>query len=184
MVEEKLIMSEDRTSEYGTHLFNSRKKMERDGFHGFIAINELMRSNFRVPTKKGVYFVLNMKNDPPIFLEKNIGGHFKGKDPTVSRSTLNSKWVDNTTVIYIGQTGGGSSGATLIDRLQQLIQFGQGLPVGHWGGRYMWQLEDNRGHVVCWKILKDRDPQNIKKDLLKDFRNKYGKLPFANLRIR
>jgi len=29
------------------------------------------------------------------------------------------------------------------------MKFGQGSPTGHWGGRYIWQLEDYKKLIIC-----------------------------------
>lgn len=61
------------------------------------------------------------------------------------------------------------------------MKFGQHQNVGHWGGRYIWQLADANDLIVCWKVLNNVNPRNYEKDFLEKFYEIKGKLPFANL---
>ena len=163
-------------------LFNNISEMNSYGFLGFEEIQYLMNNNCEnVPERKGVYFVLKDSIHSE-FLDRSVGGHFKGKDPTVDLQKLKSKWVDDTLVVYIGQAGGGDSKETLFDRLKTYMSFGRGNPVAHWGGRYIWQLQNSRKLKVCWKTIPNFDPEVIEKNLIKEFENHYGKKPFANIR--
>ncbi|MCH8034838.1 MAG: hypothetical protein IH950_13915 [Bacteroidetes bacterium] len=132
-----------------------------------------------VPDKKGIYFVII--DEPVEFLQKSVGGRFKRKNPTVPLQKLKDRWVDNTLVVYIGQSGGGTSSATINKRMKQFMKFGQGQPVGHWGGRLIWQIKNNRKLKICWKTLTNNDPREIEKELIQQFENHYFKKPFANI---
>jgi hypothetical protein len=115
-------------------------------------------------------------------LSEGTGGHFKGQDPNVSLSELKDNWVEGTPVIYIGKAGGAGNTATLNKRLGQYLRFGQGANVGHWGGRYIWQLADSRDLIVCWKTLTDDDPREVEHQMIAEFKATHaGKRPFANL---
>lgn len=63
------------------------------------------------------------------------------------------------------------------------MQFGQGEPIGHWGGRLIWQLKDAKDLIVCWKVLgKDEEPREVEKEMIQAFKKGHdGKRPFANL---
>ena len=132
-----------------------------------------------IPDKPGVYGVLRMNNCPPKFLRKSTGGRFKGKDPSVSIPTLRKKWVENASVLYVGQSGGKGGDATLRSRIERYLDFGKGENVGHWGGRYIWQLEEANDLLLCWKP--SSDPRGLEKRLIGKFEKIYGRLPFANL---
>ncbi len=106
-------------------------------------------------------------------MDANPGGRFKGKDPTVPQTLLPSQWVTGATVIYIGKA------TNLRKRLGQYRDFGQGKPIGHWGGRYVWQPQGAAHHIVCWK--KDDVSRNIERQMLAQFRTRFGALPFANI---
>lgn len=62
---------------------------------------------------------------------------------------------------------------------KQLIDFGQGKAVGHWGGPLVWQLEDVENLVLSWKSIDM--PKEYEAELLEEFSTLYGKLPFANI---
>jgi len=152
------------------------------GFEGFVKISYLKANGCDViPKEKGVYIVAKEDSEAIDYLERSIGGHFKGKDPTVSISELKANWVDGAYVIYIGKAGGAESNATLLSRIDQLIEFGKGKDIGHSGGRYIWQLKDADELVLAWKRLPSNDPEQEETELIRDFRNQYGKRPFANL---
>lgn len=163
-------------------MFHNLEQLQSRGFQGFSTVDDLMNSRCKnVPTDQGVYLVLYPLSVPPSFLNESVGGHFKRKNPTVPTADLKSKWVSNTIVVYIGKAGGASSGATLKSRLTQYMRFGMGEPVGHWGGRYIWQIENNRSLLVCWKSLTDTEPRDFESRLIDAFVQEYGVLPFANL---
>ena len=95
---------------------------------------------------------------------------------------------DNSIVIYIGQAGGVRNGkwsdSNLRERLKKYFDFGLGKPVGHWGGRLIWQIENSDKLIVCWKELPDKvkDPCKEESKLIEKFKTTFGKRPFANLR--
>ena len=73
----------------------------------------------------------------------------------------------------------------LIEALQKRIEEyrrnGGGEPVAHWGGRYIWQLEDRDDLLVAWNVTNE-DPAVVESRMLDHFVGRYGVLPFANLR--
>jgi len=161
--------------------------MKNDGFEGFKTIQDLFSNPTSIPYERGIYLVLYLNNDSPEFLSKGVGGYFKGKDPNVTLHELKSNWVDNTFVIYIGQAGGKRAGKwssrTLNERISTYMKFGKGYNIGHYGGRYIWQLKNYRDLVICWKPFpnKTRDPKMVESQMIHEFKIIYGKRPFANL---
>ncbi len=142
-------------------------------------VRELKEEGFySIPDEQGVYTVSYTKG--PVFLKESIGGHFKGKDSSVPIEKLEDNWVLNEEIIYIGQAGGNGSQATLRKRLKQYIQFGCGKPVGHWGGRYIWQLKDSDELIISWQVT-ENDPYTVESEMIEKFKAKHGKRPFANL---
>jgi len=63
-------------------------KLKNYGFEGFHTVNTLQKNGCStIPKEKGIYLVLNHGNTDS-FLEKNVGGHFKGKNPTIPIARL------------------------------------------------------------------------------------------------
>lgn len=114
---------------------------------------------------------------PPAFLGASRGGHFKGKDPSEPIERLESEWVEEAVVLYIGMTT-----TTRRKRVGDYARFGSGTPIGHWGGRFIWQLADSPELKVCWKVTDGDHAERTERSLLDDFQLRYGRLPFANLR--
>ena len=161
----------------------NRDFLQAQGFEGFKTVGELMDgTKTRIPVQMGVYVVLRESKSAPQFLTKGTGGFFKSKDPNVPLAELETNWLTGTSILYIGKAGGTGNSATLQKRLSQYLRFGQGANVGHWGGRYIWQLADSRDLVVCWKILTNEEPREVEQQMIADFKAAHaGKRPFANL---
>jgi hypothetical protein len=148
------------------------------GFDGFVSFDELRNGALEaVPKTGGVYIVMRRSKDEPTFLDESCGGHFKGKNPSELIDVLEAKWVASTPVIYIGK------GDNLHRRLKQYAAFGAGRPVGHWGGRYIWQLADRDELVVAWKpCVAEQTAAALEAELVAAFkRANSGRLPFANI---
>jgi hypothetical protein len=150
----------------------NRQALQEAGFEGFVPLQRL--DHVSVPAGGGVYVVLRDADQPPRFLESSCGGHFKGRNPAVPVEALTGKWVPSCAVLYIGKA------TSLKSRLRQYRDFGCGKPVGHWGGRYLWQLADASELLVCWKLTEEV-PRSAEQLLLNEFRGRFGRLPFANL---
>lgn len=160
-----------------------RKRLIDAGFAGFVAVRRLMADMSVVPNVPGVYALLRESSAAPTFLEKGTGGFFKRKDPNVGIAELESSWVEDSSIMYFGKAGGTDSTATLRERLGDYMKFGQGRPVGHKGGRYVWQLADAKDLLVCWKTLDVAvaEPREVEKQLISDFKAEHGgRRPFAN----
>ncbi len=162
---------------------DERQLLKEQGFEGFKTVNDLMTGGKSLlPAQMGVYVLLRENSARPIFLTEGTGGFFKGKNPNVSISELENNWIDETSIVYIGKAGGIGSSATLQSRLGQYMRFGQGKNVGHWGGRYIWQLADSKELIVCWKTLSDVEPRTIEQQMISEFKSEHSsKRPFANL---
>ena len=155
--------------------FNNIDHFKENGFVGFKTKAELFKDSSIIPKEKGVYLILHTENEP-IYLKIGTGGHFKNKNPNVSLNELKTNWVGDVKVVYIGKA------TSLRARLRQYFAFGQGKKIGHWGGRFIWQLKNSRNLIVCWKILTNEDPGTIESKLIKSFKDQFGKRPFANLK--
>lgn len=168
------------------------QQLKENGFQGFKTIAELRKKKSlfsrqqnmydEIPKQQGVYVVLYGKEVKPTFLEEGTGGFFKGKNPNVSIEELEQKWVDYSSVLYIGKAGGSGIKATLNSRLIQYLEFGLGRNIGHWGGRHIWQLADADDLIICWKETTE-EPHDVESRMIDDFKKAHeGKRPFANRR--
>lgn len=153
-----------------------RAALEDLGFEGFVTFQDLRQGRIaEVPAAKGVYVVLRVAGRKPAFLSTNPGGRFKGRDPSVGPEVLRAKWVAAASVIYIGK------GDNLRRRLSEFMRFGSGEPIGHWGGRYIWQVAGSGRFVVGWMQTAPVAARTTEIDLLAHFVATYGRRPFANL---
>ena len=130
-----------------------------------------------MPHAPGGYVVFRPKTSAPTFLASNPGGRFKGRDPSISAERLQTEWVSNSQVVYIGKA------SILRTRLTSFAWFGAGKPVGHWGGRLIWQLADSAELLVAWcPLAEDGTAREFERRLLRHFAELYnGQRPFANL---
>lgn len=151
-----------------------------DGFTGFLSFGELEIN--QVPQAPGIYAVLKPEGFKRVFLEKSVGGQFKKQDPSLLRAELETHWIDDAEVLYIGKAGAGIAGTRgLRKRIQEFADFGRGKPVGHWGGRLLWQLADSQSLVIAWKELKATEVDSAEAAYQAKFISLQGRLPFANL---
>ncbi len=153
-----------------------RADLEAHGFVGWETVSALRGASVSpLPGEYGVYVVLTSASTRPTFLSASVGGHFKGKNPTVPVELLRAKWVTGTATVYIGK----AEKQTLHKRVGQLLAFGAGRPVGHWGGRYLWQLPASERLLVAWRSH-DR-PGSLENLMLAAFVARWGAYPFANI---
>jgi hypothetical protein len=142
------------------------------GFVGFVPLRALTPQRVDVPDLPGIY-VVTLASGAVGFAPRSVGGRFKGKDPTVAVDALNAKWIEDTETVYIGRA------SRLRERLGLLARFGRGDAVGHWGGRYLWQIAALDDLRVSWRL--EDDPVEAERELLDAFALTMGALPFANL---
>nr|WP_231703839.1 hypothetical protein [Arthrobacter sp. zg-Y179] len=154
--------------------------MKNRGFLGFKQFREL--DLLEVPTAPGVYAVLRDRDRIPHVLDTCVGGWFKGKNPTVDRHTLTAKLAHSAETLYIGKADKGSGNRGLRKRITEFVRFGNGEPVGHWGGRCIWQLADSQDLRIAWLPVLDRLASEMETELIDQFVRTYTSLPFANLR--
>ncbi len=154
----------------------------KEGFLGIIGCETIgqMQANGckNVPNEKGVFLVLNPDTCPPTFMPIGTGGHYKGIDPNVGIQVLQENWVANTCILYVGES------SKLKTRIRNFTRFGNGCnTIDACGGRYVWQLSNNKSLVVCWiLLLEECDSPEVKKWLIRTFKKRHGgNIPFANI---
>lgn len=146
--------------------------------NGCATVKELKQSCSRIPDCKGIYFILReFTNEVPKFRENGAVKMHDGKLLDYPVDLLESKWVDDTQIIYIGKTD-----SSLRKRLGTYMRFGQGKDAPHRGGRAIWQLPDSDEFVVGWRFVgANESARDLENRLLVEFKNHHrGKLPFAN----
>jgi hypothetical protein len=155
-----------------------RSDLEDAGFTGWRTWSQLRANDLHdVPDGPAAYVVYRSSASDPSFLAENPGGRFKGQDPTVPIETLQANWVSGARVIYIGKADRARR------RLTQYARFGAGEPVGHWGGRLIWQLADSPELLVAWHAIDWAEAaREYERRLLAHFVALHdGRRPFANL---
>lgn len=160
--------------------FSDIEKIKEAGFTGFVDIENLIDKKHEPSKHPGVYMVIKPDNETIEFINPGSGGFFKGKNPNVDISVLKQNYVNEAIVLYIGKAGSLTGKATLYSRINQYLKFGQGKNIGHWGGRYIWQIKNPEKLIFCWKPI-DTEPKEYERALINSFIKQYGKMPFANL---
>ena len=152
----------------------TREGLEAAGFGGWFTFDDLAHELPKLSQAGGVYVVAQAAKSKPDFLKTNPGGQFKDRDPTVDAEALAANWVDGAEVVYIGKAD------NLRRRLRQFMRFGAGVPIGHWGGRLIWQLSRSAELLVAWRETPGEVPKEVETRMLAEFRSARGKPPFAN----
>jgi len=158
----------------------SKKSLTEDGFTGFRPLDEL--DPMRIPQGPGIFVVLRPGDFEPSFLSKSTAGTFKKKDPNLKREDLESEWIPDASVLYIGKASAGSQGNRgLRKQLQEFMDYGRGRPTVVWDARLIWQLRDALDLIVAWKELPASEVNAAEAAYHADIVAAYGRLPFANL---
>ena len=154
--------------------------LKNRGFLGFRRFREL--DLLEVPREPGVYAVLRDSDRIPYVLDSSVGGWFKGNDPTLDRHTLTAKLSNSPETLYLGKADKGSGNRGLRKRITEFVRFGNGEPIGHWGGRCIWQLANSQDLRIAWLPVLDRLASEMESELIEEFVRVHVSLPFANLR--
>lgn len=157
----------------------TRDGLSARGFVGFVRFHGIDLD--QVPAEPGVYVVLREKESRPAFLDENPAGRFKGRNPTVPVAELEAAWPDGSQCVYIGKAAASRRGnRQLRQRINEFRQYGDGLPVGHQGGRRIWQLTDADEFILAWLIIRDQEPEKIEAELIRAFVAEHGRRPIGN----
>lgn len=152
----------------------TREALERSGFAGFIRLSSAITAD--VPSAPGVYVIYRTDTTRPTFLPQSQAGH--RRDPSQSPDMVDREWVDGAQVVYIGKA------TALRKRIAQYRRFGASTSDAHWGGRYIWQLQDQADLLVAWRVTAAAETARAAETaLIGHFMSRYrGRMPFANLR--
>ncbi len=152
----------------------TRAWLQAEGFSAIETVKHLRESRCAsVPSEPGVYVVVRTSDAASVWLEVSTGGHFKGRDPSVPIAELESRYIRGAPLLYIGKAD------SLKRRLSQYVRFGIGARIGHWGGRYIWQLEDSAQLQIAWAV--NPQPRKRESELMAAFVATFGRMPLANL---
>jgi hypothetical protein len=158
----------------------SRAFLEAEGFEGFFTVGQLHGEGCeRLPNQPGVYAIVRQSLDRPEFLAKSVGPIYRDQDPTRPVHDLEQCWVPGAQLLYLGRARGPGVRSLLRQRVKRYLRFGHGRVVGHWDGRFVWQLRDHTALRVAWNSTSD-DPAQLETRLQARFLEHYGMLPFAN----
>lgn len=166
--------------------FDAIDSLKAAGFEGFVTVATLWEKGCKqIPSTKGVYVIVRNLDNSHEIRDKSRGGWFKDKDPTISKAILETRWIDEAIVLYIGQAGGIKGDkvteATLQKRLETYMKFGRGVKAAHRGGKAIWQLENASDLLVCWRAELNEDPRHVETQLIQEFKQQHNrKCPFAN----
>ena len=148
------------------HAPGSLAFLEAEGFQGFFTVGQLHAERCEgLPNEPGVYAMVRESLAPPEFLSNSVAPIYRGQNPTQPIEALSARWVPGAQVLYFGRARGPGVRSLLRQRVKRYLRFGYGRVVGHWGGRFVWQLRDHAALRVAAR-----------------FREHDGVLPFANLR--
>ncbi|MHA7298817.1 hypothetical protein [Pseudarthrobacter sp. MDT3-1] len=163
--------------------FNIPELIDR-GFKGFCTFQDLRpqyaQGDGGAPRSPGVYVVLRISTAAPQFLIKGFGGTHKARKANAPVSELEANWVPGAAVMYFGKASQRVNGGGLWDRINEYSIAGQGRKHLHSGGEYIWQLADARHLLVAWKVTPSGTEKKLEEALILAFKDKYGKIPFAN----
>ena len=167
---------------HGSHAPGSRAFLEAEGFEGFFTVGQLHAEGCAgLPDAPGVYAMVRESLAPPEFLTNSVAPIYRGQNPTQPIELLSERWVPGAQVLYLGRAPGPGVRSLLRQRVKRYLRFGHGRVVGHWSGRFVWQLRDHAALRVAWKTTNAENVHLVEARLLARFREHYGVLPFANL---
>ena len=162
----------------------SRAGLEAIGFKGFVLVAALRAASPRawpVPADEGgIYIAYRDSTRPPRFRRLNPAGTWRG-DPTLPVAELRRRWVDPSSVVYIGKADLTTRGNHLRKRVRAYLRFGAGHNARHSGGYPTWQLQNSERVLIAWCVVKPpRLPSTFERQLLDAHVARFDALPFAN----
>ena len=81
-------------------------------------------------------------------------------------------------VLYLGKAFSRSEWSSKSRQAsERVLAHESGHPVGHWGGRYLWQLEDSGSLLVAWAATPDVDAEDVQSELINESVTRLGQPP-------
>lgn len=161
--------------------FSSIDEITKTGFVGFKSKAQLFADCSIIPKVKGVYLIIYQASEQPVFLEIGCGGFFKGRNPNVPISELRARWIPIRLSFTLAKQAEAIVQQRCIQGYCNIWLFGKGKAIGHYGGRYIWQLKNSKDLMVCWKTLPNDEPRIVERQMIAEFKAQFQKSPFANL---
>jgi hypothetical protein len=151
------------------------------GFTGFASVMALREDGAAaVPAEEGVWVVLREWEEAPRFLPRSSAAHWRGLDPSVPAEELAARWLPGASLLYVELAEGSGVRSRLQQRIKRFLRFGAGKNVGHWQGRFIWQLAGASALRIAWKVAPSGVAGTEAQELLARFRAEYAAAPFAN----
>ncbi|MEY4373989.1 MAG: hypothetical protein RL760_155 [Candidatus Eisenbacteria bacterium] len=160
----------------------SAADLAAEGFEGFLTVGQLHRSGcLEVPDACGVYVVLRRGEAPHRVVRRSQAPAWRGMDPTRPIEELTARVIDATDLLYVNAAPGSGVRHRLRQRLKRFLRFGHGSVVGHWSGRFIWQLGESSRLVLAWRpCAEHEDARALADDLLRRFEAVHHARPYAN----
>lgn len=147
-------------------------------------------NEFYIPDANGLYFVYKPDDFTiNISAESDAICEYKKNGETINLiypiKKLSNKLdkiyeiedLDQRKILYIGKAERDDG---LRGRVYEFVRYAYGLCNNHRGGRALWQIENNKALLFDYMIC--HNPEQVEKNLLCDFKEKYKTYPFANWR--
>lgn len=137
------------------------------------SINQLYENKSKsIPACHGQYMVLLPEHMTCIIKGTTDAiTEYKHKSMLYDKENLIKKFEKtDKRILYIGETN------NLHRRVNQLVKYAYGEVKNHRGGCALWQISNNKELLVSYQV--GNEP--IKKQLLLEYKEKYGVLPLAN----
>lgn len=147
----------------------------------FYSIEQLYNTNFScIPDKKGIYIIKKSKEMKiEFYMDTTAIKEYLNKSMIYDIEALKEKFdKSDKEILYIGKAGGKKN--KLKQRIRQYVRYEYGEVNNHSGGRAIWQIVDSKALLLGF--IECDNPEEIEKELLEEYENKYKVLPIANWR--
>src|SRR5258707_5146329 len=135
-----------------------------DGFSEPVSVGSLRETRCSAVSQgSGIYLIVRASDCMPEFLGKSTGGAFKKREPSCLPEFVGENWVQGAHVVYVGKAAGRKG---LQRWLDDLVAFGYGKAVGHWGARLLWHLPEKEKLLVRWRTYSPEHADSAETDAI------------------